>query len=479
MKFYITTAIDYINAPPHIGHAQEKIIADVIARYWRQKHADVFFLTGTDENGQKNARKARELGITPQELADKNSSLFREMQDILGVSYDFFVRTSDKKIHWPGAQKLWEEMEKRGDIYKKEYEGYYCVGCESFVTEKDLVDGLCPEHKRPPEKIHREINYFFRRTRYLERIKELIEKDQLKVIPEKRKNEVLSILSSEELGDLSVSRPADRLFGWGIPVPGDSSQIMYVWVDALSNYISAIGYGRDQENFEYWWPAQLHVIGKGIARFHAIDWIAFLLSANLPLPEAILVHDYVTVDGQKISKSLGNTIDPIELAKKYGQDTVRYFLLREGSIFEDYDFTYERLRARYEGELQHGIGNLVQRVKGIALKRGAVLKGLEGDIFAKEIESAINAWKKHMEGFEFHLALETILSLCSKADVFIDKERVWEMRDPDLKKALGSLRALLESVAFMLSPLLPTTSQRIYEVLEAQEETPPLFPALA
>ena len=372
-KYYITTAIDYVNAKPHIGHALEKIQADVLARFHRIKGEDVWFLTGTDEHGATNVRAAEKAGKEIKDFVNENSEKFRELKKVLNLSWNDFIRTSDQKRHWPGAQKLWLKLVEAGDIYKKKYKGLYCVGHEAFVTEKDLVDGKCRDHQKAPEVIEEE-NYFFRLAKYSKEIESRIRNNELRILPETRKNEILSFIESG-LEDVSFSRPHKDL-SWGIPVPNDPEHTMYVWCDALANYITAVGYGNqqpksafsadsgaspaesqiigsqpnNQQQFGYWWPADLHIIGKDILRFHAAIWPGMLLSAGLPLPKSIFVHGFVTVEGQKMSKTIGNVIDPVELVKKYGTNTVRYFLLREIPSGEDGDFSYKKLEERYNGD---------------------------------------------------------------------------------------------------------------------------------
>ena len=360
-KFYITTAIDYVNGLPHIGHALEKIQTDVVARYHRSLGENVLFLTGTDENSLKNVQAAEKEGITVQELVDRNSQVFYNLKDVLNLSFDDFIRTTEKR-HIEGVEKLWKACQK--DIYKKTYEGLYCVGCEAFYKESELVNGLCPEHKKAPELVKEE-NYFFKLSKYQNQLKELIEKNEFKIIPETRKNEVLSFINSG-LEDICISRSKERAHGWGIPVPKDPNQIVWVWFDALANYITAVGYDLDEKMFQDLWPADIHFVGKGILRFHAVYWPAMLLSAGLALPKSIFVHGYITVDGGKMSKSIGNVINPIELVKKYGTEPVRYFLLREMPPTQDGDFTYEKFEDRYTADLARGLGNLVARVIALA-----------------------------------------------------------------------------------------------------------------
>src|SRR3989344_8827091 len=304
---FISTAIPYVNAPGHVGHALEFIQTDVIARYYRSLKRDVFFLTGTDENSLKNAKAAEQQGVSTKDLVDRNAAIFRSLADKLKISYDDFIRTTEPK-HIKGAQKLWLACE--DDIYQKTYRGLYCVGCEEFYQESELEDGKCPEHHTEPEVVEEE-NYFFRLSKYQEQLKAVFEKDIIKIIPSSRKNEIVSFLNSG-LEDICISRSVERAKGWGIPVPGDNTQIIWVWFDALSNYINALGYGENDKKFEEFWQksdAKVHVIRKGIARFHAIYWPGILLSAGISLPSTIFVHGYITVDGQKMSKTLGNVVD--------------------------------------------------------------------------------------------------------------------------------------------------------------------------
>src|SRR3989344_1895241 len=357
-KFYITTAIAYTNARPHLGHALEFIQADVLARYHRLAGDDTWFLTGTDEHGTKIARAAEAAGKPEQEFVDEITKAFINLDEKLNISNDDFIRTTDRNRHWPAVIKLWNKLVENGDLYKKEYEGLYCVGHEAFIKKSELVDGFCPIYKTEPEKIKEE-NWFFKLSKYKKEIKERIKSDELRIVPESRKNELLNLLDDAE--DVSFSRPSKDL-KWGIPVPGDDTQTMYVWADALTNYISAVGYADETEQFKKYWPVDVHLIGKDILRFHALYWPAMLLSAGLDLPKAIYVHGFITVEGEKMSKTVGNVIDPFELIEKYGSDVVRYFLLREIPSTEDGDFSFKKLEDRYNGDLANGLGNLVQRV---------------------------------------------------------------------------------------------------------------------
>src|SRR3989344_4901515 len=353
-KFLITTSLPYMNASLHIGHAYELVLADVGARYHRQKGEKVFFLTGADEHGDKIITAAQKEGIGPQMFVDKNVARFKELIEKLSITNDDFIRTSDKEMHWPGAIKLWQEIAASGDIYKGTYKGLYCVGCEAFITEKELVNGKCPLHDTEPEHIEEE-NYFFKLSKYGPEIKRLLESGELKITPHSKVNEIIALLSSltgeNSLGDVSISRP-ERAIPWGVPVPDDPTQLMYVWCDALSNYISALGYGSDnEEKFKSFWPADIQVLWKDILRFHALLWPAFLLSAKLPLPRELLVHGFVNSGGKKMSKSLGNVLSPGEFIALYSRDALRYYLAREVSPIEDWDLTREKFKEVYNANL--------------------------------------------------------------------------------------------------------------------------------
>src|SRR3989344_1445248 len=360
-KFYITTAIPYVNAKPHIGHALEFVQADVIARYKKQQGNDVCLLSGADENALKNVQAAEKAGVPVQQFIDENAVLFGELATKLNVEFHVFQKGSSKEHH-ASSQKLWELCNKAGDIYKKTYEGLYCVGCEAFYTPDELnKNGECFEH--PGKKLDKiaEENYFFRLSKYQSRLIKLIESNKLKIIPKERKNEVLSFLK-EPLQDISISRSNERARNWGVPVPGDPNSRLYVWLDALNIYQSGVGFNWDKEKYKKWWPADIHVIGKGITRFHAVYWPAFLLSAKLKLPKSIFVHGYFTINGQKMSKTLGNVINPADLIEKNGADALRYYLLAKFQPFTDGDFSEQKLKDVYNADLANGLGNLVARV---------------------------------------------------------------------------------------------------------------------
>ncbi len=463
-KFYITTSIPYVNAKPHLGFALELIQADVIARYHRQKGEDVFFLAGADENALKNVLSAKEKGVGVKEFVDENTAKFKELKNILNLSLDSFIRTTEDR-HARSAQKLWQACQK--DIYKKEYSGLYCVGCEEFKTDKDLVDGFCPEHPNKKPELVEEENYFFRLSAYQNKLINLIESNELKIIPETRRNEALSFIR-QGLEDFSISRSKARAQNWGIPVPGDNSQIIYVWFDALINYLTALDYADNSEQFKHYWQENkniLHVIGKGIIRFHAVYWPAMLLSAGVNLPKEIFVHGYLTIDGQKISKSLGNVISPDEPVKKYGVDAVRYYLLREIAAYGDGDFSYKKLEDRYNGDLANGLGNLVARVAALGEKLGEISFDLEKDFDAKikdEVAQIYADCDKELNNFKFNDALAVLWRLISFVDRYINDTKPWTVKDQnELKKIILNASYAIYAVAFLSAPFLPETAKKI------------------
>lgn len=465
-KFYITTAIDYVNAAPHLGHALEKVQADVIARYHRLLGEDVFFLTGTDENSLKNVQTAKSESIPIKKLVDRNSKEFYGLKKLLNLSTDDFIRTTEKR-HIKGAQKLWTAC--KTDIFKKKYKGLYCVGCEAFYKKSELVNGLCPEHKTRPEPVEEE-NYFFKLSKYQSQLKKIIKKDELKVIPETRKNEVLSFINSG-LDDICISRSAKRAQGWGVEVPGDPTQRQWVWFDALSNYLNALDYAENDKKLKKYWPTDLHIIGKGILRFHAIYWPAMLLSAKLLLPKKIFVHGYLTSDGQKMSKSLGNVINPFELSGKYGTDPVRYFLLREIPSGEDGDFSYEKFNGRYNADLASGLGNLVSRVIRLAQKSNPKLSDRK---LQAEIDDTYKKYRKALGEFKLNEALIAVWGLISFCDRYIEREKPWENKDP---KIINNLLFIIKEVAKLLEPFLPETSEKILQQLRTKKGKS-LFPRI-
>jgi len=481
-QFFLSTAIDYVNAFPHAGHALEKIQADVIARYHRILNEDVFFLTGTDENSLKNVQAAEKEGISIKKLVDRNAQKFYELKEALNLSFDDFIRTTEKR-HIKGTQKLWQACKK--DIYKKIYRGLYCVGCEAFYKEEELINGLCPEHQVRPDLVEEE-NYFFKLTNYQDTLWELIRNDEIKIIPESRKNETLSFIDSG-LEDICISRTSERARGWGIDVPGDSTQKIWVWFDALGNYITALGYYKNNEKFQKFWQQnknKLHVIGKGILRFHAVYWPAILLSANLSLPNNIFVHGYITSDGQKMSKSLGNVIDPFDLVGKYSTDSVRYFLLREIPSTEDGDFTYEKFEERYNADLAKGLGNLVARVITLAKHSKPQIQNSKQSLdsrFKTVIDETEILYHKVLAEFQFNTALITIWDLISFCDKYIEEEKPWEEKNQKSKiknqKVINNLLFALSKIAQFLKPFLPETSEKIRNQIK-NKTGKPLFPRL-
>lgn len=465
-RFYITTAIVYTNAAPHIGFALELVQADAIARYRRMLGDDVRFLTGTDEHGTKIMRSAAEAGVETQQFVDGIAAQVGELASRLGISNTDFIRTSDRVRHWPSAQLLWKRMAEKGDIYKKSYEGFYCVGHEAFVKQSELVDGLCPLHKSKPERIEEE-NWFFRLTNYTGKIRELIESGRMRIVPESRASEILNLLDDAE--DVSFSRPSAQL-PWGIPVPGDESQTMYVWADALTNYISALGYGTDQAGMAHW-PADVHLIGKDITRFHAIFWPAMLMSAGLEVPRHIYVHGFITVDGEKMSKSLGNVINPFELLDQYNADIVRYFMLRELQSTDDSDFSYKNLNHRYNSDLANGLGNLVQRVLTLIDSKlgGNVSYDASWDASIPQLQSVLDDTDYHraFTQFRLHDASAAVWSKIALANAYFNEQEPWKQEGDAQRVTLGVAATMVAHIVWLLQPFMPATAAKISASLGA------------
>ena len=477
--FYLTTPIFYPNAKLHLGHAYTMTLSDALVRHHRGLGEKTYFLAGSDENTQKMVDAAAKAGTEPMAFLDGIVQNFMALYSSLDISYNQFIRTSDAKMHWPGAQALWNSIFAAGDLYKKEYEGLYCVDHEAFITEKDLIDGKCPDHGTTPEHL-REENYFFRLSRYADILKEKIESGELNILPQSRKKEILSFIASG-LEDVSFSRPRRPSWpaGLGIPVPEDDSQIMYVWCDALSNYITALGFGRDDSLYREFWPADVHIIGKDILRFHAAIWPAMLLSAGLPLPKALFVHGFITSGGKKMSKTLGNIIDPEELITVYGADAVRYFLLRHISPFEDGDITREGFKDAYTANLTNGLGNLVARVMQMATTH------LQSSVEMTNETRSDPDVAAHLERFEFNRAMDSIWERIGHADALIAIKKPFvgiksdeaSVRDEALliiKKLVRELNA----IATDLEPFMPSTSAQIKEAVCTHKKPENLFPRL-
>jgi methionyl-tRNA synthetase len=478
-KFYLTNAIAYVNAPPHIGHALEAVQGDALTRYHRMIGDDTRFLVGTDEHGTKIQQTAEGKGITPQELADENAEIFRKFHAAFNTAEDDFIRTTSDR-HKRGAQKIWSLIEAAGKFYEKEYEGLYCSGCEAFVLEKDLVEGNCVNHQRPPELL-KESNIFFKLSEYEDVLREMIETDAFVIRPESRKNEILSFIK-EGLQDVSFSRPKKTL-AWGVPVPGREDQVMYVWCDALSNYLSALGFADDDALVEKYWPADVHLVGKDITRFHCLIWPAMLMAAGLPLPKAVYAHGFITSEGQKMSKSLGNVVDPFEVLDEYGVDPVRYYLLREIPTGDDGDFSRERFEALYRDELQNTIGNLVRRVVSMTIKYldGAVP---DGDDSVDELIATTKVnYHERMENFNIKMAVEQALGLAREANAYVEENKPWALAKTDtdrLSVVLGNLIKMCRTVGELLQPIIPESAAKILKNV-AEDKVylgDPLFPQL-
>lgn len=460
MNYYVTTSIPYVNDVPHLGHALEFVYADVLARAARKDGKPVIFSTGTDEHGGKIAEKAAAAKVEPKVYADQISQKFRDLQKALNISNDRFIRTTDEG-HEQRAQLIWKALEK--DIYKHEYEGLYCTGCEAFVTEAVFKqnNGTCPHHNRPYEKLKEE-NYFFKLSAYSEQIKEAIHKGTFRIIPATRKHEIMQVIE-EGLEDISISRPKDKI-SWGIPVPGDDSQVMYVWFEALMNYITVLGY-PEHKDFKEFWPANVQVIGKDILRFHAAIWPGMLLGLGQPLPKVLYVHGFVGVDGQKMSKSLGNSVSPNEIIAKYGPDAFRYYFMRHIPSYDDGDFSWDRLEQAYNNELANELGNAVQRTTAMIQK---YLGGVVGDI--KSAEHDVAQYQRALEDCKFDRALDEVWEQVRGLNQYIEEQKPWEIAKSSdaehLREVLAYQAGSLLEIASLLEPFLPETAAKIRYVFE-------------
>ncbi|MBI4129841.1 methionine--tRNA ligase [Candidatus Roizmanbacteria bacterium] len=473
-KFYITTAIPYVNGKPHIGHALEFLQGDAIARYHQLVGEDVLLLTGSDENALKNVQAAEKEGKPVQEFIDENARRFEDLLKALNVRVDRFQKGTDHKHHFPSSQKLWELC--KHDIYNKKYTGLYCVGCETFYEKSELNEkGECFEH--PGKKLEKvsEENYFFRLSRYHQQIVDVISSDRLKITPESKKNEMLSFLG-QPLQDISISRTNERAKNWGVPVPGDPTQRMYVWFDALNIYQSGIGFGWDDEYYKKWWPADVHVIGKGITRFHAVYWPAFLLSAGLPLPKELFVHGYITVEGQKMSKTVGNVIDPFTLIEKYGVDPVRYYLLREIPTHGDGDFSERRFKELYNADLANGLGNLVARVAKLA-EKSKIQRSKDPKIQIRNTK--YEQFHTFLKEYRLNEAIEFIRQKISEADRYINETKPWETTGEKHLTDIYHLSECVVEIAMLLQPFLPSTAEKVLNQFSSKvHSSNPLFPRL-
>jgi methionyl-tRNA synthetase len=465
-NFYITTAIPYVNAAPHIGFAMEAIQTDAIARFKKQRGFEVRFQTGTDEHGVKIQKLADELSKAPKEIVDANAEKFKNLREALDLTFDDFIQTSDQKKHWGGVQKMWQKLVAAGKLEKRKYKGLYCSGCEEFKNEKDLTEGKCPNHQNLELEEVEEENWFFRLSDFSDQIQKLLESKEVEILPHFRAKEFLNVVK-EGLHDVSFSRSAETL-KWGIPVPGDSTQTMYVWCDALSNYITAIDYENEGEEFQKFWvnAERVHVIGKDIVRFHAGIWIGMLLAAEVPLPNKIYIHGFITSEGQKMSKSSGNVVDPFEFSAEWGSDALRYYLLSEIPNGKDGDFSKARFEEVYNSHLANGLGNLVSRVVAMAEKLAVRSQQLAAGDESRRVKTMWEKIENAMDSeFDFRSALTAISALVEFANKFVTEKKPWELKDSAKIETLSVLLEILRQLALALAPFLPTTAEKIAKSL--------------
>ncbi len=467
-SFYLTTPIYYVNDQPHLGHAYSTLLADVLARYYRTKlgQGQVWLLAGTDEHGAKVLAKAKEQEMPVEVFVTTVAEKFQQTWKNLNISNDDFIRTTEDR-HMQAVTKIMGRLRAAQTptgaevLYKGEYEGLYCEGCEKFLTERDLVDGMCPLHPNQKPQLVKEANWFFRLTDFLPQIQELIEKDSIKIIPEERKNEALGYIK-QGMTDFSVSR---EKVSWGIPLPWEPTQTIYVWIEALMNYITAIGYPTDEKKFNQWWPAQAQVLGPDILKFHAIFWPAMLLALKLPLPEKLFVHGFFTVDGQKMSKSIGNVIDPNILVDKFGVDATRYLILSQFSFGSESDIKVSDFTERYNADLANGLGNLVARLTNLAEKHlpaGTVIPDVQ-DLRADQINQL-------MEELKFREALQMVWQIITECDGQLEQDKPWELIKTDPPRVVLLLTELLAKVRYIgqaIAPVMPTTAVRIADIFTA------------
>jgi methionyl-tRNA synthetase len=475
---FITTPIYYVNDRPHIGHAYTSLAADVLARWRRLEGREVFFLTGTDEHGQKVEKAARDAGMDPQAFTDQVSQHFRDLAVTMGLSIDDFIRTTEPR-HKTACVALWEKLVANGQIYLGDYEGWYAVRDEAFYGPDELVerDGVKYAPSGAPVEWVREPSYFFRLSDWGDRLRKLYEDDPDFILPTSRRNEVIAFARAG-LEDLSISRTS---FRWGVPVPGDPAHVMYVWLDALTNYITAAGYPSDPEAFAKWWPADIHFVGKDILRFHTVYWPAFLMAAGLPPPKRVFAHGWWTNEGQKISKSLGNVIDPVALVQEFGLDPVRYFLLREVPFGQDGDFSRQALVNRNNGELANALGNLANRTLSLIQRNceatlpppPATISDADSHFYADFVDSLPRRVAAAIDRQEFHLALETVFEAVREANGYITREQPWALKKTDPERMAVVLRVLhdaLRAFATVLQPFMPTTMAKLLDQLGVPEE---------
>ena len=469
-KFYITTAIDYSNNVPHLGTAYEKVCADVIARYMRLKGFDTYFSMGNDEHSQNVYKGAISRGLSPQKFTDEMAEIFEKTWKELGISYDRFIRTTEKK-HAQAVAEVFRRISANGDIYKAKYAGWYCVSCEGFLREDDLVDGKCPQHRMEPKWIEEE-NLFFRLSKYAPRVLEHIQANPEFIQPETRRNEIVSFIKGG-VSDVSISRAGAQ---WGISVPGEPSHVFYVWFDALINYLTAVGFPDEIDMFEHYWPADLHVIGKDITRFHCILWPAMLMSAGIKLPKAIHGHGFVTFKGERMSKTLGNIVEPLDLARRYGADALRYYLCREIVFGKDGDFSWEQFIQRYNSELANDLGNLMSRTCGM-LKQyfngripAASERIVENTSLREICEKTKLDYFKAMDAYEIHNGIAEVFKVIRAANRYIEESAPWTLMKTEGGKAkaggvLFTLCEALRQIAILVFPFMPFKAQEIWDGL--------------
>jgi methionyl-tRNA synthetase len=455
MNYLITTSIPYLNDSPHLGHLYEFILADIFARYWRYLNNEVFFLSGTDENGMKIARTAQEKKMAVKDFVDEKYKEFYALKEKFNLSFDNFIRTTSLE-HQQGVYKFWKLCEK--DIYLGEYKGFYCLSCESYYDESEAPQLICPLHKKKLEKFE-EKNYFFQLTKYLPTIKKLIEEDKIKIYPQEKKIEILNILKNEQIRDLSISRDSQRSGGWGLPVPNDSQQVIYVWFDALINYLSGLGFGSDDESYfeKFWKNGQvIHLIGKDIVKFHAIYWPAMLLSAKIKTPDKIVVHYFINIKGEKMSKTIGNVVSPDDLLQYLKPEEIRAYLAYQ-NIFKDWDFDVDGLIRFKEGILKKELGNLILRIFGLVKKASEKIV-LKENYLEKDSQTLFDKYHFYMNLFEINNAYLALFELIKKINYFIDQEKLWtKMTDDYASTLLINLMSILDAY----QPLMPNIMSNI------------------